>query len=212
MGRAGAADLIASAAPAGPRPRSNIGLPLPSPKMFTFTSRRVAAAGAAGGGARGWSSIIGERLRGCAIVAARAWMTSASRRARATAERGCHVLLRCRTDRRSGPVSPCLRRLRAPLNPSRFIDPPVDRRDLLHPLPPLGVLQVEHLVPRPVEVVRNERYLLVQQAEGVADHPPRLSVSTSNSWAHFGHATRTLLFPYRLMRLYSSCRYPRSAA
>ncbi len=57
----------------------------------------------------------------------------------------------------------------------------MDIRDLLHPGAPFGVLQAQHLFTRPMKVIRNEGYLLVQPVEGVADHPPRLSSSTSNS-------------------------------
>jgi len=45
---------------------------------------------------------------------------------------------------------------------------PVDARDLFDPPAPFGVLEAEHVVRRPVEVVRDEGYLLVQRLEGVA--------------------------------------------
>jgi len=39
---------------------------------------------------------------------------------------------------------------------------------LLHPLLPLGVLQLEEFVERPVKVIRQVGYLLLQALEGVA--------------------------------------------
>src|SRR5262249_37022107 len=50
----------------------------------------------------------------------------------------------------------------------RVVDPFIDRRNLLYPTPPLAVLEVEHIVVRPVKVIRDEGYLLVQRVEGVA--------------------------------------------
>jgi hypothetical protein len=49
-----------------------------------------------------------------------------------------------------------------------LVHAPVDGRNLLDPTPPLGVLQVEERVRRPVEVVGDEGYLLVELLEGVA--------------------------------------------
>ena len=49
---------------------------------------------------------------------------------------------------------------------------PVDLADLAHPLAALGVLQVEHRVTRPVEVVGDEGYLLAEAVEGVAYDSP----------------------------------------
>jgi hypothetical protein len=43
-----------------------------------------------------------------------------------------------------------------------FVEPPVDLRDLLDPTLPLGVLEPENLLVRPVEVIRDVRYLLVE--------------------------------------------------
>ncbi len=39
----------------------------------------------------------------------------------------------------------------------------------------------EHLVMRPVEVVRDEGYLLVQRVERVAHYPPTATASGANS-------------------------------
>jgi hypothetical protein len=44
----------------------------------------------------------------------------------------------------------------------------VNSGDLLHPLSPLGVLEREQLVVRPVEVIGEIGYLLVKLCEGVA--------------------------------------------
>jgi len=44
----------------------------------------------------------------------------------------------------------------------------VQIRDLLHELPPVGVLDVHELVLGPVEMVGDEGYLLGQLPEGVA--------------------------------------------
>ena len=50
----------------------------------------------------------------------------------------------------------------------RAVDPFIDRRNLLYPTPPLGMLEIEHVVVRPVKVIRDEGYLLIQRVEGVA--------------------------------------------
>jgi hypothetical protein len=42
-----------------------------------------------------------------------------------------------------------------------LIDPLVDRGDLFNPAPSIGVLQVQNILWRPVEVVGDEGYLLV---------------------------------------------------
>jgi hypothetical protein len=44
----------------------------------------------------------------------------------------------------------------------------VDRRDLLDPAPPLRMFQLHDPFERPVEVERDEGYLLVERFEGVA--------------------------------------------
>jgi hypothetical protein len=50
----------------------------------------------------------------------------------------------------------------------RGIDPFIDRRNLPYPTPSLRVLQIEHIVVRPVKVICDEGYLLIQRIEGVA--------------------------------------------
>src|SRR4030095_2693069 len=64
---------------------------------------------------------------------------------------------------------------------SLSVHPPVDRRDLLDPASSIVMLQPQHLVVRPVKVIGDKGYLLVELAEGVADDPPRPSVSARNS-------------------------------
>ena len=51
---------------------------------------------------------------------------------------------------------------------SLAIEALIDRRDLLHPTAPLGMLQGHDLIVRPVEVIGDEGYLLVERLEGVA--------------------------------------------
>jgi len=45
---------------------------------------------------------------------------------------------------------------------------PIDLADLFHPSVPLGMLQIEDIVERPMEVIGDVRYLLVQSFRGVA--------------------------------------------
>jgi hypothetical protein len=51
---------------------------------------------------------------------------------------------------------------------SLLVHATVDDRDLRHPLAPLGVLHGHDLPLRPVEVIGDKGYLLVQVVEGVA--------------------------------------------
>ncbi|MBP8054754.1 MAG: hypothetical protein KA314_02880 [Chloroflexi bacterium] len=44
----------------------------------------------------------------------------------------------------------------------------INARNFLHPLPPVTMLQTHHLIMRPVKVVSDEGYLLLQLVEGVA--------------------------------------------
>ena len=60
-------------------------------------------------------------------------------------------------------------------------EPLVDLADLLHPLMPLGVFQFEDAVERPVEVVSDVGYLLVQTVRGVADYSPESASSEPSS-------------------------------
>jgi len=76
----------------------------------------------------------------------------------------------------------------------------VDLGDLLHPLAALSVFQFEDLLERPVEVIGDVGYLLVQLLEGVAAYSPRQLSSTSKTWLHSGHVAGTALLPFSLMR------------
>jgi hypothetical protein len=48
------------------------------------------------------------------------------------------------------------------------VDSLINARDLANPAPPFGVFQIQNRFGRPVKVVCNEGYLLVQCAKGVA--------------------------------------------
>jgi hypothetical protein len=48
------------------------------------------------------------------------------------------------------------------------VDALIDARDLADPPSPLRVLQIQNRFGRPVKVICDEGYLLVQRAEGVA--------------------------------------------
>ena len=83
------------------------------------------------------------------------------------------------------------------------VDLAVDARDLAEPDVTLLVFHVEDGVLRPVKVIRDVRDLLVELLAGIGgdrrpDYPggrpsppsvigAPLTMSTSNSWAHFGH-------------------------
>jgi hypothetical protein len=49
-----------------------------------------------------------------------------------------------------------------------LVHPPIDGRDLFHPAAAVGVLERHDLVMRPVKVIGEKGYLLVQRLEGVA--------------------------------------------
>ena len=55
---------------------------------------------------------------------------------------------------------------------------PIDLADLLNPLVPLGVLQIQNVIERPVEMIGDIRYLLVQRLRGVARYSPAGSVAS----------------------------------
>jgi hypothetical protein len=44
----------------------------------------------------------------------------------------------------------------------------IDLRNFFHPSPSLVVIEIQNAFRRPVEVIRNEGYLLVEQRKGVA--------------------------------------------
>jgi hypothetical protein len=82
-----------------------------------------------------------------------------------------------------------------------LVKPAVDLGDLLHPTLPFGVIESQHFVHGPMEMVGDVGYLLVQAVEGVAyDTPPKLARSTSNFAWHSGHVTGMVLCPSSLMR------------
>ncbi len=61
----------------------------------------------------------------------------------------------------------------------RPADLAIDLADLVDPLAPFRVLQAEHRLVRPVEVVSDEGYLLAEAIEGVAyDSPAGMTPST----------------------------------
>src|SRR5690349_19128840 len=68
-----------------------------------------------------------------------------------------------------------------------FAQPPVDGADLFDPPAPVAVLELHDFGERPVEVVGDEGYLLVELFEGVAsDSPGPFSRSSSNWDEHDG--------------------------
>ena len=81
----------------------------------------------------------------------------------------------------------------------RTSEPAVDISDLCHPALALSVLEVHDRLARPVKVVGDIGYLLVQAIEGVAYDPPRSARSTS-IWAwQSGHVTERTLVPCSLI-------------
>lgn len=56
------------------------------------------------------------------------------------------------------------------INFGNLIDPPLS----------FAMLHIHNLSIRPVKVIRNKGYLLVEAIEGVADYSPSGSISTSN--------------------------------
>ena len=65
---------------------------------------------------------------------------------------------------------------------TRLIDLRIDLGNLSHPDLSLLVLHAEHFIERPMEVVTDVGYLLVEPVQGVAyDSPKSPPVSTSNA-------------------------------
>ena len=65
----------------------------------------------------------------------------------------------------------------------------------------LGVLQLDDLLERPMKVISDVGYLLIELIEGVARYsPPKRPISTSNSALHSGQVTGKALEPSSLMR------------
>lgn len=48
------------------------------------------------------------------------------------------------------------------------------------------MFEIQDRLGRPVKVIRDEGYLLIQRREGVAYDPPSKAISTSNRCAHSG--------------------------
>ncbi len=84
--------------------------------------------------------------------------------------------------------------------------PLVETGDLFHPATAVDVLQAGDLVQRPVKVVSDEGYLLVESIEGVAANPPRPSTSSWKRCSHCGQTAVTRSGSSALIRLYASCR------
>ena len=81
-----------------------------------------------------------------------------------------------------------------------LVEAAVDFGNLLYPPPPLRMLQIEDIVQRPVEMIGNVGYLLMQAFEGVAyDTPPSRARSTSISLLQCGQATTRVVLPVSLI-------------
>jgi hypothetical protein len=77
--------------------------------------------------------------------------------------------------------------------------PPVDPGDLIHPLLTVAVFQIEDVLQRPVEVIGQVGYLLVQAVKGVAYDPPISARSTSCLVWQAGQVTVMMLLPCSLI-------------
>lgn len=76
----------------------------------------------------------------------------------------------------------------------------VDLGNLLHPSPPLWMFQLQDIIQRPVKVIRNVGYLLMQAFERVAyNTPPRRARSTSSSLLQCGQAIVRVVLPVSLI-------------
>jgi len=82
----------------------------------------------------------------------------------------------------------------------QIIEPAVYAGHFFHPLLPLGVIQIQNLAERPVEVKGQIGYLLPQAIQGVAYAPPRSARSTSTGEWHAGQVAVTVVLPSSLMR------------
>ena len=81
-----------------------------------------------------------------------------------------------------------------------FAQLPIDAADLLDPAAPVAVLQLQYVIERPVEVVRDKGYLLVELLKGVAYSPPGGPSSTSNCVPQDGQVAGIRVSPLSLMR------------
>jgi len=80
------------------------------------------------------------------------------------------------------------------------IAPLVDLIDFLYPASAILMGHAQDRVVRPVEVIGDIRYLLVNTIEGVASYPPSSVISTSTSVEQFGHTTLIGSPPSELIR------------
>lgn len=62
------------------------------------------------------------------------------------------------------------------------------------------MLHGQYLVHRPVEVIGDVGYLLLELLEGVADYPPTLPMSSSKRPSQWGQTTSAAALPVSLMR------------
>jgi hypothetical protein len=62
------------------------------------------------------------------------------------------------------------------------------------------MLHVHDFVMRPVKVISEKGYLLVEPIEGVADYSPMGMTSTSNLCSHLGQAALSEFDPFPLIR------------
>jgi hypothetical protein len=69
------------------------------------------------------------------------------------------------------------------------VDPFIDPGNFFHPRMPLFMRHSHDGFPVPMEVIRNERYLLEDILQGVAYDSPRRPNSLSNFAPHSGQAT-----------------------
>jgi hypothetical protein len=81
------------------------------------------------------------------------------------------------------------RRARRARRSARCVDLLVDRRDLLDPLVALTMTDIKQTIAVPMEMVRDERYLLEDILKGVAHYSPRRPNSLSNFEPHSGQVT-----------------------
>ena len=78
---------------------------------------------------------------------------------------------------------------------------PVDLGDFVDPAPSIGVFEREQVFGRPVKVISDIGYLLIELREGVAYDSPGCSGSTSNPCWQCGQTTFSARVPLPLMRL-----------
>ena len=80
------------------------------------------------------------------------------------------------------------------------VAPPIDLVDFLYPAPAILMRHAQDRLIRPVEMVRDVCYLLIDPIEGVASYPPSSVISTSTSVEQLGHTTLIGSPPSELIR------------